>query len=104
MQVIKADRIEEAAEQILNELMEDPSSRNNVIYFDGWDGLGASAVLRAIARRLTPTSMGRSSVRGGLEFQQLIYLRRLLKVGEQESDAKGHCKEVENLYRSDGDV
>ena len=32
------------------------SSRDNVFYFDGWDGLGASAVLRAIARRLTASS------------------------------------------------
>ncbi|CAL4982124.1 unnamed protein product [Urochloa decumbens] len=29
------------------------SSRHNVIYFDGWDGLGASAVLWEVGRRLT---------------------------------------------------
>jgi hypothetical protein len=46
-QVISADTIDEAVEQILNELKEDArsSGRHNVTYFDGWDGLGASAVL-----------------------------------------------------------
>ena len=58
MQVINADSIDAAAEQILDELKEDNtarsiSSRNNsVIYFDGWDGLGASTVLRAVSQRL----------------------------------------------------
>ncbi|KAF8749560.1 hypothetical protein HU200_012575 [Digitaria exilis] len=51
--------IDEAAERILDVLKEDTnvtrsiSTRNNVIYFDGFDGLGASAVLQAITRRLT---------------------------------------------------
>jgi len=58
MQVIKADSIDAAVEQILDELKEDNtarsiSSRNSsVIYFDGWDGLGASTVLRAVSQRL----------------------------------------------------
>ncbi|XP_039793651.1 uncharacterized protein LOC120659542 [Panicum virgatum] len=62
--MFRADTIDEAAEEILINclLMEDTSttrslsSRDNVFYFDGWDGLGASAVLRAIARRLTASS------------------------------------------------
>ncbi|TVU41920.1 hypothetical protein EJB05_15479, partial [Eragrostis curvula] len=84
-EVIKADTIDAAAEQILILLKEDPdtarsfSSRNNVFYFDGWDRLGASAVLLAIARRLTaklkkePASAG-SSVSAGLEFEQVIHI------------------------------
>ena len=60
LQVIKADSIDAAAERILDELKEDDattarsiSSRNSsVIYFDGWDGLGASTVLRAVSQRL----------------------------------------------------
>ncbi|TVU41918.1 hypothetical protein EJB05_15477, partial [Eragrostis curvula] len=75
------------------------NSRNNVIYFDGWDGLGASAVLRAIAARGTATSKqepaastGSGSVSAGLEFEQVIHIdcskwesRRALQkaVGEQ---------------------
>ncbi|RCV09789.1 hypothetical protein SETIT_2G057900v2 [Setaria italica] len=49
-----------AAEQVVDALKEKANttrsvgSRDNVFYFDGWDGLGASAVLRAIA---TPTSL-----------------------------------------------
>ncbi|TVU41940.1 hypothetical protein EJB05_15500, partial [Eragrostis curvula] len=47
--------------------------------FDGWDGLGASAVLQAIARRLSAklkekiSSVG-SSVSTGLEFDQIIHI------------------------------
>jgi hypothetical protein len=56
--VIAADTIDRAVDKVLDELKEDAagttSSRHNVIYFDGWDGLGASAVLRAVGRRLTP--------------------------------------------------
>ncbi|CAO2143467.1 unnamed protein product [Urochloa humidicola] len=63
-QVIEADTIDEAVQRILEELKEDndtaatggnttSSSRLNVIYFDGWDGLGASAVFREVGRRLT---------------------------------------------------
>ncbi|TVU41916.1 hypothetical protein EJB05_15475, partial [Eragrostis curvula] len=87
-QVIEADTIDAAAEQILIELEEGPardmSSRNNVFYFDGWDGLGASAVLRAIARRLTAatskqerpvaSSVGSISVPTGLEFEHVIHV------------------------------
>jgi hypothetical protein len=51
MQVIKAGTIDSAAERILDELTRLLSSRDNVLYFDGWDGLGASAVLRAVASK-----------------------------------------------------
>ncbi|KAJ1288034.1 hypothetical protein BS78_02G057600 [Paspalum vaginatum] len=67
--------IEEAVERLLGELEEDTdttrsvSSRDNVFYFDGWDGLGASAVLRAVAQRLTT-----SSSPAGLEFDQVIHI------------------------------
>jgi len=80
LQVFKADSIAEAAERILDELKEDDianttrsiGSRNNVIYFDGWDGLGASAVLRAVAQRLT--SMASSEAPAGLQFDQIIHV------------------------------
>ncbi|TVU41928.1 hypothetical protein EJB05_15488, partial [Eragrostis curvula] len=85
-EVIVADTIDAAAERILIELKKELiarriSSRNNVIYFDGWDGLGASAVLRAIAARGTATSKqepaastGSGSVSAGLEFEQVIHI------------------------------
>jgi hypothetical protein len=67
MQVIKADTIETAAERILDLLKNDSrlGSRNNVLYFDGWDGLGASAVLRAVASK-APIA--------GLGFEQIIHI------------------------------
>jgi hypothetical protein len=53
------------------------STRSNVIYFDGWDGLGASAVLRAVAGRLTTTSPAGQRAPpppAGLEFDQVIHI------------------------------
>ncbi|RLM69489.1 hypothetical protein C2845_PM17G03370 [Panicum miliaceum] len=81
-EVIEADTIDKAVQRILQELKEDDdaaaagggggtasrsttsSSRHNVIYFDGWDGLGASAVLREVGRRLTT----------GLDFSRIIHI------------------------------
>ncbi|CAL5034147.1 unnamed protein product [Urochloa decumbens] len=80
MQVIKAESIDAAVERILDELKEDTnttsrsiSSRNNVICFDGWDGLGASAVLRAVAQRLAPGASAEAPP-AGLRFDQIIHL------------------------------
>ncbi|KAL6606672.1 hypothetical protein ACP70R_042325 [Stipagrostis hirtigluma subsp. patula] len=75
--VIEADTIDAAVERILDELKEDPgttrslSTRNNVIYFDGWDGLGASAVLRAVAQRLAAST---PEAPAGLHFDQIIHI------------------------------
>jgi hypothetical protein len=66
MQVIYAGTIEDAAEKVLGELKRSVRSRDNVFYLDGWDGLGASAVLRAVARRFTTTA---TSPPAGLEFE-----------------------------------
>jgi len=49
-------------------------SRDNVFYFDGWDGLGASAVLRAIAQRLATTSADGKRALAELEFDQVIHI------------------------------
>ncbi|KAI4985824.1 hypothetical protein ZWY2020_018454 [Hordeum vulgare] len=67
-EVIKADTIDEAIEGLLNELNK---SRQNVIYFDGWEGLGACAVLRAIARCLELKEPSRPP---GLDFEQVIHI------------------------------
>ncbi|KAM3391595.1 hypothetical protein ACQJBY_012969 [Aegilops geniculata] len=69
-EVIKADTIDAAAERILDEL-KNTRSRENAIYFDGWDGLGASSVLQAVAERLDPKEQTRPP---GLEFEQVIHI------------------------------
>ena len=82
MQVIRADTIDEAADKILKVLKEDgsasrsvsSSNRDHVIYFDGWDGLGASAVLRAIARRVSPSAGRQGAPAAGLEFEQVVHI------------------------------
>ncbi|KAF0894113.1 hypothetical protein E2562_034681 [Oryza meyeriana var. granulata] len=56
---IRADSIDEAADKVIN-LLED-TSKGNVMYFHGWAGLGASSVLRAVAKRLKPSSSSSSS-------------------------------------------
>ena len=50
MQDLRADTIEDAAELILGELKKSVRSRDNVFYFDGWDGLGASTVTTGNSR------------------------------------------------------
>ncbi|XP_044405456.1 uncharacterized protein [Triticum aestivum] len=74
MQVIKADTIDVAVERILVELWKHTtSSRENAIYFDGWDGLGASSVLQAVAKRLE-VSNELSKRPAGLEFEKIIHI------------------------------
>ncbi|CAD6226511.1 unnamed protein product [Miscanthus lutarioriparius] len=79
-QEIWADTIDKAAEEILQALKEKTNttstvgSRDNVFYFDGWDGLGASAVLRAIAQRLATTSADGKRALAELEFDQVIHI------------------------------
>uniref|UniRef100_A0ACD5TB04 Uncharacterized protein n=1 Tax=Avena sativa TaxID=4498 RepID=A0ACD5TB04_AVESA len=75
-EVIEADTIDAAVERILNELGTDnrrSSNRENVIYFDGWNGLGAFAVLQAVAKRLAVSS--ELSMRpAGLVFDEIIHI------------------------------
>ncbi|RCV09795.1 hypothetical protein SETIT_2G058500v2 [Setaria italica] len=79
-EVIGADTIDEAATEVLQVLKEKAntarsvSSRDNVFYFDGWDGLGASAVLRNIAQRLTATTPAGKRALADLEFDQVIHI------------------------------
>ncbi|CAD6226507.1 unnamed protein product [Miscanthus lutarioriparius] len=79
-QEIWADTIDKAAEEILQALKVETyptrtvSSRDNVFYFDGWDGLGASAVLRAIAQRLSTTSADGKRALAEQEFDQVIHI------------------------------
>ncbi|KAF8732103.1 hypothetical protein HU200_016064 [Digitaria exilis] len=80
MQEVYATTIDRAAEEILELLEEDTnasrsiSSRNNVFYFNGWDELGASAVLRAIVQRLSPTSPAGKRALAEQEFDQLVHI------------------------------
>ncbi|CAN6227478.1 unnamed protein product [Urochloa humidicola] len=81
VQAIQADTIDAAAERILDELKESSNGgtrsiggggREHVIYFDGWGGLGASAVLRAVAQRLAPGAS--EAAPPGLRFDQIIHI------------------------------
>ncbi|XP_045085455.2 uncharacterized protein [Aegilops tauschii subsp. strangulata] len=72
--VIKADTIDVAVERILLELGKDTTrSRENSIYFDGWDGLGASAVLQSVAKRLG-ASNEQSMRPAELQFEKIIHI------------------------------
>uniref|UniRef100_A0A0E0J9H8 Disease resistance protein At4g27190-like leucine-rich repeats domain-containing protein n=1 Tax=Oryza nivara TaxID=4536 RepID=A0A0E0J9H8_ORYNI len=66
---IRADSIDEAAGRVI-ELLED-TSKGNVMYFHGWWGLGASAVLRAVAKRLT---MRPSPSPGRRRWEKMIHV------------------------------
>ncbi|KAF7087768.1 hypothetical protein CFC21_090932 [Triticum aestivum] len=73
-EVIKADTIDVAVDRILVELGKDTtSSRENAIYFDGWDGLGASAVLQAVAKRLGVSNEPWTRP-AGLVFEKIIHI------------------------------
>ena len=50
-----ADTIDGAAEQILH-LLEGADNQREVIYFHGWSGWGASAVLKAVVKQLRSSS------------------------------------------------
>ncbi|CAL5066761.1 unnamed protein product [Urochloa decumbens] len=97
-QDILADTIDEAAEDILGVLKDSISSRDNVFYFDGWDGLGASAVLRAVARRLTAASPAGA----GPQFEQVIHIdcskwesrRALQRVVAEQLDLPSQVMEI----------
>ncbi|KAF0894115.1 hypothetical protein E2562_034683 [Oryza meyeriana var. granulata] len=56
---IKAGNIDEAAERIID-FLEDTSKETTVIYFNGWYGVGASAILKLVAKRLrsSPEKLG----------------------------------------------
>ncbi|KAL6653026.1 hypothetical protein ACP70R_011951 [Stipagrostis hirtigluma subsp. patula] len=79
---LRSTTIDQAAEQIIRKLKEgtaSSSSRRNVFYFDGWDGLGASAVLREVSRRLAaeaaePAPARRRAPAAGLEFSQIFHI------------------------------
>ena len=50
MQWIGPDTVEQAVRLIIPYLEDTSNTAHKAIYFDGWQGLGASAVLRAIAK------------------------------------------------------
>uniref|UniRef100_A0A0D9W1U9 Disease resistance protein At4g27190-like leucine-rich repeats domain-containing protein n=1 Tax=Leersia perrieri TaxID=77586 RepID=A0A0D9W1U9_9ORYZ len=56
---IKAGNIDEAAERIID-FLDDMSRETTVIYFNGWYGVGASAILKVVAKQLksSPEKLG----------------------------------------------
>ncbi|WVZ93237.1 LOW QUALITY PROTEIN: hypothetical protein U9M48_039235 [Paspalum notatum var. saurae] len=55
MQAFRATNVDEAVTNIAPYLDDTMSEANGVIYFDGWGGLGASAVLESIAEHPPPS-------------------------------------------------
>ncbi|CAN6171159.1 unnamed protein product [Urochloa humidicola] len=98
-QSFKADTIDEAAEQIVEVLKKSINSRDNVFYFDGWDGLGASAVLRAVARRLTAASPAGAKP----EFEQVIHID-CSKWESRRALQRAVAEQAGSPCSSDGDV
>nr|CAB3455871.1 unnamed protein product [Digitaria exilis] len=114
---IYVSTIDGAAERIL-QLLEDHiygdrsvSSRNNVFYFDGWDGLGASAVLRALAERLTPTTPAGKKALAEQEFDQLVHIdcsmwesrRALQRAVAEQLQLPDHVMELFDRQDEEGD-
>uniref|UniRef100_A0A452XBG3 Uncharacterized protein n=1 Tax=Aegilops tauschii subsp. strangulata TaxID=200361 RepID=A0A452XBG3_AEGTS len=58
-QYITPDTIEEAVQTIIPYLEDTSSTAHKAIYFDGWKGLAASAVLRAIAKDPPPSLLNK---------------------------------------------
>jgi hypothetical protein len=74
LQYFYEDSVDAAEEHILDLLKADTStagrSKGNVIYFNGWQGLGASAVLRAVAQCLASSS----DAPEGLRFDKIMHI------------------------------
>lgn len=68
-QVILATNIEEAKKEILQIHM--ISRERKYIYFDGWDGFGASTVLNSIANELSSQKMDAPHE---LRFDKVLYI------------------------------
>uniref|UniRef100_A0A0D9W2K5 Disease resistance protein At4g27190-like leucine-rich repeats domain-containing protein n=1 Tax=Leersia perrieri TaxID=77586 RepID=A0A0D9W2K5_9ORYZ len=68
LQIITADNVGVAVEKIIDKLRKTDASR--VIYFDGWEGMGASAVLRAVLTRLKSDKI----IKSELKFGTIIHI------------------------------
>lgn len=74
---INADNIDDAAEQIIPGFSEGGSlTEGDVIYFAGWLGWGASAVLKAVVKRLRSSSAGWADSDTGTmgAFEKIIHI------------------------------
>uniref|UniRef100_A0ACD5TYT2 Uncharacterized protein n=1 Tax=Avena sativa TaxID=4498 RepID=A0ACD5TYT2_AVESA len=74
-EVIRADTVNDAVYAILRKLESNHKARErNVIYFGGWDGLGASAVLRAIPQVLASKEYEERLRPWAVEFERVIHI------------------------------
>uniref|UniRef100_A0ACD6AGG9 Uncharacterized protein n=1 Tax=Avena sativa TaxID=4498 RepID=A0ACD6AGG9_AVESA len=74
-EVIIADTVNDAVYAILRKMESNHKARErNVIYFGGWDGLGASAVLRAIPQVLASKEYEERSRPRAVEFERVIHI------------------------------
>jgi hypothetical protein len=67
-----ADTIDDAAEQIIH-FLEGTDNRRDVIYFHGWFGFGASAVLKAVVKKLRSSS-GLADTRTARDLGKTIHV------------------------------
>ncbi|KAL6841073.1 hypothetical protein ACP4OV_029042 [Aristida adscensionis] len=70
---IKADNINNAAEEIIS-FLEDTGKGKSVIYFDGWGGLGASSALKAAVKLLRSSSSQREDAIGNPSLDKIIHI------------------------------
>ncbi|KAG0516311.1 hypothetical protein BDA96_10G351100 [Sorghum bicolor] len=67
-----ADSIDDAADQIIH-ILEGTHNRRDVIYFHGWFGFGASAVLKAVVKKLRSSS-GLADTRTARDLGKIIHV------------------------------
>uniref|UniRef100_A0A0D9ZGX7 Disease resistance protein At4g27190-like leucine-rich repeats domain-containing protein n=1 Tax=Oryza glumipatula TaxID=40148 RepID=A0A0D9ZGX7_9ORYZ len=73
MQILVAISVEEAVQKVIPYLEDTSSAADKSIYFEGWGGLGASAVLRAIAENPAP-SLRKKFDRIRKKFDRIIHV------------------------------
>uniref|UniRef100_A0A0E0ICU4 Uncharacterized protein n=1 Tax=Oryza nivara TaxID=4536 RepID=A0A0E0ICU4_ORYNI len=72
MQRFFATSVEAAVEELITYLEDTSSAAQKSIYFDGWYGLGASAVLRAIAENPAPSLRKKFDRKNPRQLQRAI--------------------------------
>ena len=82
MQRINADTIEIAVKNIVPYLEDTSNTAHKAIYFDGWQGLAASAVLRAIAKDPPPSLLKK--------FDKIIHGNSSVKINRSKKKSQSH--------------
>ncbi|XP_047045684.1 uncharacterized protein LOC124650172 [Lolium rigidum] len=96
---ITPDTIKEAVEQILPYLEDTSNTAHKSIYFNGWDGLAASAVLREIAKDPPPSLLRKFSKIIHIDCSSWKSRRALQKIIVEELNLP--CRVMNILDRQD---